>query len=100
MKEPTSSSNFRVSSKTDVGLNGSFPLVAKEAPSNIAPGTAVIGSGASIKATPALRSVLEMEFGLATSLSLLHVSASARHRATSSLSFRTRVAELALHLRS
>jgi hypothetical protein len=99
MNESISSSSFLASLKTDAGLNGSFPLVAKDAPRMIAPGIAVIGSGANIRATPALRSVFEREFGLAACFNPSSVAASARDFATAVRSFRTRVAELALDLR-
>ncbi len=100
MEEAISSSNFCVSLKTDAALNGSLPLVAKEAPSIIAPGTSVMGSGDNIKTTPALRSVFETELGLATCFNPSFVAAFAMDPATVSRSFRTRVAELALDLRS
>jgi hypothetical protein len=100
MKEPISESNFRASPSTDVGLNGSLPLIAKDAPSITAPGTAVMGSGANIRATPALRNVLEREFGFTTCLNPSLVPASARQPATFARSFKMRVAELALDLTS
>jgi hypothetical protein len=100
MNEPISESSFRVSLQSDEGLNGSLPLAANDAPSITAPGTAVIGSGANIRAIPALRRVFEMELGFATCLSPSRVPASARHPATKARSFSTRVAELALDLRS
>jgi len=100
MKDPISSSSFRVSFETDAMLNGSFPLVANEAPSMMAPGTAVIGSGANTSPTPTLRSVFEREFGFATCFNLSSVALSARDPAIIVRSFRIRVAELALDLRS
>jgi hypothetical protein len=100
MNEPISESNFRVSLNTDAGVNGSLPLIARDAPSITTPGTAVMGSGANISATPALRNVFEMEFGFTTCLNLSRVSTSARHSAIFARSFRMRVAELALDLRS
>jgi hypothetical protein len=100
MNEPISESSFRVSSNTDAGLNGSLLLVANDAPSITAPGIAVMGSGASIRATPPLRRVLEREFGFTTCLSLSRVGTSARHAASLARLLKMRVVELALDLRS
>jgi len=100
MNDPISESSFRVSLNTDAGLKGSLFLIAKDAPSIITPGTSVMGSGESIRASPALRRVFEMEFGFTTCLSLSRVSTSATHSATIIRALKVRVAELALDLRS
>jgi hypothetical protein len=59
MKESISARSSPASSLTDAELNGCRPFAAKEAPSITTPATPVKGSGANIKATPVLRSVLE-----------------------------------------
>jgi hypothetical protein len=100
MNDPISESSFRVSLNTDAGLKGSLLLVAKDAPSIITPGTSVMGSGDSIKASPALRRVFEIEFGFATCLNLSRVSTSATHPATIFRALNVRVTELAPDLRS
>lgn len=75
-------------------------LVAMEAPSIIAPGTSVNGSGDSSSATPALRSVFEIELGLATCLSTFLDPLSARFLASVVRSPKMRALELALDLRT
>ena len=65
-----------------------------------APGTAVMGSGASIRATPVERIVFENEFGLTTCFKLLLACGSPMLVAMATLSFMTRVTELVADFRS
>src|ERR1700688_3505687 len=92
--------SFRVSAMTDAGVDGSLHFATNDAPSINAPGTAVIGSGANMSATPALRRVFETEFGLTTLFNPAFVLLSARQAATTARSFMIRVAELALDLKT
>jgi len=64
--------------------------MTKDAPSIIAPGTSVMGSGERRSATPAFPSVFETELGLTTILTLVLVLSSARTETTSFLCFSTR----------